>query len=91
MEEFLNNMINLLATIFQLYSYVLLARIIISWIPNVDRSNSIVQFIYQVTEPVLEPVRRAMPPLGTIDASPIIVFIGLHILRMILFNLAGNL
>lgn len=60
-----------------------------SWIPNVDRSNPIVQVLYQITEPVLEPVRRAMPRLGMIDISPIIVFIGLHILRQILLGMAS--
>jgi YggT family protein len=83
-----NNIVQLLAALIQLYSYVLLARIVLSWIPNVDRSNPIVQFLYQITEPVLEPVRRAMPRLGMIDISPIVVFIGLHILRSVLLNLA---
>lgn len=79
-----NNFIHLLATVLQIYSFVLLARIILSWIPNVDRSNQIVQLLYQLTEPVLEPVRRTIPPLGMIDLSPIIVFIGLRILQSIL-------
>ena len=76
----------LLVTAIQLYSYVLLARIILSWIPNLNRSNPIVRFLYQITEPVLEPVRRAIPPLGTIDISPIVVFIGLNILIRLLRN-----
>ena len=80
----------LLATVIQLYSLVLLARIIVSWIPNLHRGNPIVDFLYQVTEPVLEPVRRAIPPLGMIDISPIIVFIGLHILQIILAKAASG-
>ena len=83
-------MVEFLATAIQLYSFVLLARILISWIPNVDRDNPIVQFVYQMTEPVLEPIRRSMPPMGMVDISPIIVFIGLHILRILLFNLAKS-
>ena len=75
-------------TLIQLYSFVLLARIILSWVPNVDRSNQIIQFLYQVTEPVLEPVRRALPQVGMIDISPIVVFIGLHLLQSILLNMA---
>ena len=82
------NVIQFIVTVIQLYSYVLLARIVLSWIPNVDRSNQIVQFLYQVTEPVLEPVRRALPQVGMIDISPIVVFIGLHLLRSILLNMA---
>ncbi len=82
------NVIQLVVTLIQLYSFVLLARIILSWIPNVDRSNQIIQFLYQVTEPVLEPVRRVIPRLGMIDISPIVVFIGLRMLQSILLNMA---
>ncbi len=85
-----SNVIQLLVTLIQLYSFVLLARIIVSWISNVDRTNPIVHFLYQITEPVLEPVRRVIPRLGMIDISPIVVFIGLHILQRILLNMAGD-
>lgn len=81
--------IRLLVTIIQLYSYVVLTRIILSWIPNFNRSHLIVRFIYQVTDPVLEPVRRALPPLGMVDISPIIVFFGLRILQVLLLSLSG--
>ena len=84
----LGNVIQLLATLIQLYSFVLLARILLSWFPNVDRSNQIVQFLYQTTEPVLEPVRRAMPRLGTIDIARMVVFIGLRMLQSMLLNMA---
>ena len=83
------NAIHLLVIVTQLYSFILLARIVLSWIPNVDRSNQIVQLLYQLTEPVLEPVRRTIPPLGMIDISPIIVFIGLRILQSILKGMAN--
>ncbi len=83
-----SNVVNLLVTILQLYSFILLGRILLSWIPNVDRSNQIVQLLYQLTEPVLEPVRRTIPPLGMIDLSPIIVFIGLRILQSVLAGMA---
>ena len=82
------NVIQFVVAVIQLYSYMLLARIVLSWIPNVDRSNQIVRFLYQVTEPVLEPVRRALPQVGMIDISPIVVFIGLHLLRSIFLNMA---
>ncbi len=82
------NVIQLFATLIQLYSFVLLARIVLSWIPNVDRSNQIVQVLYQITEPVLEPARRVIPRVGMIDISPIVVFIGLRMLQSILLNMA---
>ena len=85
------SVIQLLVTLVQLYSFVILARIVLSWFPNVDRSNAIVQFLVQVTDPVLIPARRIIPPLGMIDISPIVVIIGLHILRTVLLNMAANM
>jgi YggT family protein len=41
---------------------------------NPDPYNAIVQFLYRTTEPVLEPIRRILPPMG-IDISPIIAFL----------------
>ena len=85
------NAIHLLVTILQLYSLALLARIVLSWIPNVSRSNPFVYFLYQITEPVLEPVRRVIPPLATFDISPLVVFIGIRILQSVLVHLANGM
>ncbi|MCB0091844.1 MAG: YggT family protein [Caldilineaceae bacterium] len=79
---------SLLAQLVGLYTFVLLARILISWIPNMDPYHPIVQLLYQVTEPVLDPARRLIPPLGMIDISPIVVFIALGILQDVLRQLA---
>lgn len=77
--------IELLSAILQLYSFVLLARALISWIPNMDPYHPAVQILYQVTEPVLEPIRRVVPPLGgMIDMSIIIAFIAIMFLQTIL-------
>ena len=84
-----NEIIRLLNDLLGLYSLVLLARIILTWFPNVDRSNQIVNFLYQITEPVLEPVRRTIPPLGNMDISPIVVFFGIRILQSLLLQSAG--
>ncbi len=78
----------LLARVLQIYTFVLLVRILITWIPNLDPYNPIVQMLFQVTEPVLEPARKLIPPLGMIDISPIVVFIVLGILQDLLMQLA---
>lgn len=77
----------LLARIIEIYTFVLLIRILMSWIPNLDPSNPIVQMLLQVTDPVLEPARRLIPPLGMIDISPIVVFIALSIIRDLLMGM----
>ena len=64
----------------QVYQLILLARVLMSWIPNLDPNNPIARALYQATEPVLAPIRSALPPLGGIDLSPLVVFLGISIL-----------
>ena len=64
----------------QVYQLILLARVLMSWIPNLDPNNPIARMLYQATEPVLAPIRSALPPLGGIDLSPLIVFLGISLL-----------
>lgn len=78
----------MLAQAIQLYIFVLLARILVTWIPNLDPSNPAVQLLFRVTDPVLEPARRIIPPIGMIDISPIVVFFALQILSGMLMDLA---
>jgi len=59
--------------------WLILIRALISWV-NPDPFNTIVQFLYRTTEPILQPVRR-MLPLMPIDISPILVFLGIYFLR----------
>lgn len=66
--------------VIQLYTLVLVARAVMTWIPNLDWRNPIVRFIYDLTEPVLRPVRQLLPAQGGMDFSPIVVFIGLSLL-----------
>jgi YggT family protein len=63
-----------------IFELILLARIILSWFPNVDRSNPLIQFLFDVTEPVLRPIRERMPPTGMMDFSPLIVFLIIQVL-----------
>jgi YggT family protein len=58
-----------------LYMYIIIARAIISWV-NPDPRNPIVRFLYAVTEPVLDRIRKILPfSSGAIDFSPIIVIL----------------
>ena len=84
----MNAVVEILSLLLQIYSYVLLARALVSWIPNLDPYNPIVQFLYQITEPVLEPIRRLIPPVGgMIDISMLVAFFGIMILQQLLFSL----
>ena len=59
------------------YGWILLGRVLISWV-NADPYNPIVRFLYVATEPILAPVRRALPVYaGGLDLSPVVVWIGI--------------
>jgi YggT family protein len=76
-----NNIVQFLLTVIQFYSFVVLARVIMTWIPNISRSNPIVVFIHQITEPPLKIIRETLPSMGAMDFSPLVLLISLHILR----------
>ncbi len=76
--------VDVLLTILELYKLVLLARVLLTWFPNVDRSNPIIQFLYDITEPVLRPIRDMLPQTGMIDFSPIVVFLVLQVLTVVI-------
>jgi YggT family protein len=77
----------MISGLLQIYTYVLLARILMSWIP-LDRSNPtvdrIVQFLYDITEPVLQPARNILPSMGGMDFSPLLVFVGINFVASVL-------
>ena len=68
------------------YMWILIGRIIISWI-NADYRNPIVRFLYSATEPVLERVRQRVPVLvGGFDLSPVVVWIVIIFLQRFLIR-----
>lgn len=75
---------------FYLYSLVLLARVLSSWIPGLDPRTPAVQLLVTLTEPVLAPLRRALPPVGGLDLSPVVAFVPLEVVRrLVVAFLAG--
>jgi YggT family protein len=75
---------------FYALSLAILIRVIVSWL-NVNPYNPLVSFIYQVTDPILVPLRRIIPPLGMIDVTPIIALILLSLLQQLLLTLLAGL
>lgn len=79
-------LIRLVNTAFDVYSWLLIARILLTWLP-VDPYNPAVRFIARVTEPYLRLFRGLLPPLGALDLSPIVAFIVLGLIRRLVVNL----
>ena len=78
---------SLICRLLDAYLIVIFARIILSWFPVEPGSGlaSVYGFLYSITEPVLGPIRRGIPPRGMggmgLDLSPLVVFFGISILR----------
>jgi YggT family protein len=65
---------------------ILLVRVVISWF-SPDPYNQLVQILYKITEPILNPIRRAIPMFNLgIDFSPIIAFFGIVFLQTFLIQ-----
>ena len=71
----------LVAQLLQLYAIVIFGRIILSWFPLAPGGAmaSVFGVLYNITEPVLGPVRRLLPSVAMIDFSPIVVFILINV------------
>lgn len=85
----MSQVVQILGLVINIYTWILLARALISWIPNIDPSNPAVQILYQITEPVLAPIRKLIPPLGGVmDISIMVAFFALILLEQLIRRLA---
>jgi YggT family protein len=78
-------LIGFLGWLLGLYSWVIIAAALITWV-SPDPRNPIVLFLRQVTEPVLAPVRRFLPPwkTGGLDFSPLIVILAIQFVERVI-------
>ena len=75
--NFLLALADLVGFAFTAYFYIVIGRVIISWV-NADPYNPVVKFLVQATEPVLEKIRRYIPPMGGLDLSPLLLILALR-------------
>ena len=79
--------IELLSILLYIYNIILLARVLMSWI-RVDPYNPVARFLYDVTEPLLRPIRDVLqqifPSLRMIDLSPIVLFLLIGVVQNML-------
>jgi YggT family protein len=66
-----------------IYIMILFLRALISWFP-IDRSSGIVRILLLLTEPVVEPIRAILPPMGMLDLSPMVAMLIILALRQVL-------
>lgn len=87
------SLLQLLLTLLNIYMWVIIIRALISWV-NPDPYNPIVQILVRITEPVLRPLRRLVPPrkLGGLDVSPIIAILLIQLIRQtLIYSFLGHL
>ena len=78
---FLWGVIGVLALLVNLYFFVLIAMIIVSWVAPGSRHPAI-ELIWQISEPIMAPFRSLLPNMGGVDFSPILVFIGINVVQI---------
>ena len=78
-------MIDIINILFELLIWLLIIRIILSWLPH-NRYHPLISLVYKLTEPILEPFRNMINPIAGIDLSPIIVFILLRLIQNYLIS-----
>lgn len=78
--------IRFLTRLIQIYSWLILARVLLSWIIR-DPYNRLYHFLYSITEPFLGLIRRVLPSTMGLDFSPIIAFLLLDILSRLIESL----
>lgn len=77
--------------LFRVLQFAILIRIFMSWVaPMSQHSNPIFTFIYQITEPILAPLRR-YTTFGMIDFSPFVALMALQIFERVLLQSVGRL
>ena len=84
-SNFVLTLARLLEILLEAYFWIIIARALLSWV-NPDRYNPIVRFLYQVTEPVLRPIRRRLPMNMGLDFSPLVIILVIKVLQWFLVD-----
>ena len=76
----------ILVTMIGLVEILIFVRVILSWVMGPYPRNPLAAIVYQVTDPILEPVRRILPDLGPMDISPLVAGLLLEFIRRLIIT-----
>jgi len=77
----------IISVVFGIYEFLILIRVLLSWV-NVSPFHPLVRILYRLTDPLLKPLQRIIPPIGgTVDISPVVALILLYIVQRVLISL----
>lgn len=81
--------LGVIALLVNIYFFALLAMIILSWVAPRSK-NPAIYLLYQITEPIMAPLRKIIPSMGGLDFSPILVFILINVIQIVLRHIASS-
>jgi len=83
----------LLITALDIYSWIIIATVIISWLIAFDvikttnpQAQNLIRLLNKATEPVYKPLRKFIPSIGGVDITPIIVLLGIYLLQRVIIR-----
>ena len=79
-------LIQIINIAFSVLIWLVIIRCLLSFIPH-NPYQPLIRFVYDVTEPIMAPFRRLIPPIGMIDTSPIVVVFALELVRRVMIEL----
>lgn len=92
----MNAIVYLLITLINIYQFILIATVVMSWLISfgvINTHNRFVAVLWdaltRLTEPVLAPLRRLVPNLGGLDVSPILALLALYFLKILIVKDIG--
>ena len=74
-----------------LLTILIVVRALLSWIPAVDYRHPLIGLLFRITDPILAPVRRFLPPVGGLDLSPLVAILLLNLAGQLLHQLLASL
>lgn len=87
-------LISLINLAFDIYIFIIILQVAVSWLiafdiinASNDKAQNLVALLQKATDPVYRPIRKYVPPIGGFDITPIIVLIGLQIVRTLLISI----
>jgi YggT family protein len=84
-------LLSVLSRTLEIYSLILLVRVLLSWFPNLDWGNPLLATLGSITDPYLNAFRGLIPPLGGLDLSAILAFLALNLSQQLLGSASMSL
>ncbi|MCP9808400.1 YggT family protein [Cyanobium sp. HWJ4-Hawea] len=84
-------LLSVLSRTLEIYSLILLVRVLLSWFPNLDWSNPLLATVSSITDPYLNAFRGLIPPIGGLDISSILAFLALSFGQQLLGSASVSL